>query len=393
MRILFNVFLDLRTDGAGVTHFVELAGNLKKRNHDILALAPGYQPGPQKDRGLRTWYIPTLRKSMPSVVVYEFLAIFYFLFALIYFRPAVVYSRRGFLSFFPPLVSRILGIPYLIEVNGISEDEMKARGIDSRIIRFTNFVTRWNIYWCSKAVCVSHGIGEEFSRRYNLSPFKIAILPNGVAVDRFFPREKEVCRTVLGLPQDAFIAGFVGSMAPWQGLDTVLTSLEYIRENYGELYSELLLLMVGDGEIRPRLEERIRKRKLDKVIITGWIPYESVPQYIGAFDVCLLPVEDVGTLKTSYRSPLKAFEYLACGRIVIATEIDDIEIFGTDKSYLKIIPQRQPKIAAQTLDWCHRHRAQLHEWGREASEDVALEHSWAGVASRLEILINDMVNH
>lgn len=392
MRVLFNVFLDLRSDGAGVTHFVELAQSLQKRDHEILAIAPGYPPGPQKDRGIHTWFVPTLPKSLPSAVVYEFLAIFFFLFALIYFRPTVVYSRRGLGSLIPPMLSRLLGVPYLVEVNGVTTDEMKARGLDWWMIRIANFVSRWNLRWCTSAICVSQGVGDEISRRYNVPSFKIAVLPNGVAVDRFLPRDRVACRTELGLPQDAFIAGFVGSMAPWQGLDTVLSSVEHIKDSYTELSSDLLLLIVGDGEVRPRIEERIRSRKLENVLITGWVPYDKVPQYMGAFDVCLLTVEDVGSLKTSYRSPLKVFEYLACGRVVIATEIEGIEILNVDESYLLLIPQQQPIAMANALDCCYRSRGQLLEWGQQASEEVSAQHSWGDVAGRLEEIMLELVN-
>ena len=62
MKILINAVLDLNKDGAGVTHFTEVANNLQKEGNQILAICPGFYPNRKKDWGFRIIYVPVFKK-------------------------------------------------------------------------------------------------------------------------------------------------------------------------------------------------------------------------------------------------------------------------------------------------------------------------------------------
>jgi glycosyltransferase involved in cell wall biosynthesis len=390
MRILFNVFLDLRRDGAGVTHFVEVARNLQAQGHEVLALAPGYRPGPQKNWDLPVWFVPTLPKSLLALAIYELLNAFFLIYALLNFRPDVVYSRMGYLALFPPFLCRLFRAPYLLEVNSVVVDELRARGLSPWMIHITNSAHAWNLRWADLAICVSKGTAKEVIRRYQVSESKVVVVPNGVATDRFFPRDQASCRAEKGLPVDRFIVGFVGSMTPWQGLDTVLDAIGLIREQRDSLAADLLFVLIGDGEYRKHIEERIQRMSLTNVQITGWVAYSDIPIYIGACDICLALIEDVGGWQTSLRSPLKVFEYLACGRVVVGTRVDGLEVFPAGGNYLRLIPQRQPAALASALVDLYENRSRLIEWGLYASSEISAMHSWQSSVFQLVNLMQQV---
>ena len=83
-----------------------------------------------------------------------------------------------------------------------------------------------------------------------------------------------------------------------------------------------VFLVVGDGEVKEELIGLVRSSGISQTFVfAGRVPYEEVPLYIAASDVCVAP----GTrelCETIGISRLKVVEYMACGRPVVATDMD-----------------------------------------------------------------------
>ena len=56
---------------------------------------------------------------------------------------------------------------------------------------------------------------------------------------------------------------------------------------------------------------------------TGAVPHEEIPAWLGHFDVALAPYRP--TEHAFYFSPLKLFEYMACGVPTVAARLGQIE--------------------------------------------------------------------
>jgi len=96
------------------------------------------------------------------------------------------------------------------------------------------------------------------------------------------------------------------------------------------------LLIVGDGDA---LEELQRKRAElgleDYVVLAGKQPYEKIPEFIAASDICLLPAHDNAIMRDIV--PIKMYEYMAMGKPVIATRLHGLlREFGDDNGVLWI---------------------------------------------------------
>ncbi len=63
--------------------------------------------------------------------------------------------------------------------------------------------------------------------------------------------------------------------------------------------------------------------QLKNITFVGARPIEDLPTYIKSFDVCLIPYQGEEFLKAC--SPTKAFEYLAAGKLVVASWIPELE--------------------------------------------------------------------
>ena len=81
-----------------------------------------------------------------------------------------------------------------------------------------------------------------------------------------------------------------------------------------------VLLLVGDGPERARVEELARARGV-RVVATGTVPHAEIPGYLAAMDVGL--VLAAADQKFHY-SPLKLAEYVAAGVPLVVPHVPNI---------------------------------------------------------------------
>ncbi len=133
-------------------------------------------------------------------------------------------------------------------------------------------------------------------------------MPNGV--DRKLFAAERIDRDAKSKHQleGKTVLGFTGFVRDWNGLEPAVDLLP-------RLPPEVVLLIVGDGPARPSLEARAHAAGVGaRVIFTGVVAREMIASLISTFDIALQPAAN------PYASPLKLFEYLALGRVVVAPD-------------------------------------------------------------------------
>ena len=141
---------------------------------------------------------------------------------------------------------------------------------------------------------------KELGRRISNSEAiqeKLILVPNGVDTDSFYPFNVRKENQVI----------YAGNIGYAQDLDKVILAISDITDNYN-----LKMLLVGDGDTRGQLEQLVKEKGLeDRVIFTGIVPRENVPEMISKSLMGLAPLRKMETLE--YAVPTKAYEYMACG--------------------------------------------------------------------------------
>lgn len=149
-------------------------------------------------------------------------------------------------------------------------------------------------------------------------------LPSGSDSDLFYPKLKDpdLVREYRLNKVDTVIL-FAGTLYNFSGLDLVL---DYYAKHKQD-YPHLKFLIIGHGEQSKKLSEIIERNNLsDRVIMTGFINYAILPKYIQLADICINPFE-INAI-TNLIFPGKIYQYLACGKPVIATKLAGlIDIF------------------------------------------------------------------
>jgi glycosyltransferase involved in cell wall biosynthesis len=163
-------------------------------------------------------------------------------------------------------------------------------------------------------------------------------------------------RRLYGIPEDAFVVGWVGRMT---GVKDTASTLEILRAAR-DRGVDAVLCLVGDGPDRGRLEQVAHDLGIARhCFFVGY--QEDVAGYYRLFDAFLLPSVNEGT-------PVSAIESLASGTPVVANRVggvpdvvrDGVDGFLVEAGDVEGAAERLARLAGDPML-----RARLGEAGRE----------------------------
>lgn len=177
---------------------------------------------------------------------------------------------------------------------------------------------------------------SELARKFNLPEEKIISCPNGVDFSEFDLKiSKSDARKKLGLPEDKFLAGYVGmlkTMGMEKGIDTAIQALPYLPENV------VLTLVGGNKKDIGQYESFAEKSGMKKrVFFAGFVKHEAVPLYLKAFDVLIAPFPKTDHYEF-YMCPMKVIEYMASDRPIVASDLNSIHEIVSEKECVFVRP-------------------------------------------------------
>jgi glycosyltransferase involved in cell wall biosynthesis len=166
---------------------------------------------------------------------------------------------------------------------------------------------------CARAVDRLIAVGWEQRRRiqaaYRLPDARIGMIWNGVTPTS--PMSDGHFRTKVGTG-DRLLIGTVAKLIEQKGLDDLLS----VARACSEGGQRMQFVIVGEGPLRPLLEQRRRELALeDTVVITGWIP-NAAAQALPAFDVFFQP-------SRWEAMSIAILEAMADGKAIVATRVGD----------------------------------------------------------------------
>ncbi|MDS0295109.1 glycosyltransferase family 4 protein [Halogeometricum luteum] len=185
--------------------------------------------------------------------------------------------------------------------------------------RVTRPVFRWKrierdaVRRADRVVTVTDEAADHYVENCGVDRSKVDIVSNYVSMDTFGDAD---LRDV-GF-EDEFVVSYVGTLGgPHRGLDAVVRAMPAVVDRV----PNARLLVVGNGEeYRCRLESLVSELGVgDHVTFTGRVPFDDVPSYIAASDVCLVPHQSTGHTETTV--PHKLFQYMAMSRPVVVTDV------------------------------------------------------------------------
>ncbi|MFH1031508.1 MAG: glycosyltransferase family 4 protein [Chloroflexota bacterium] len=178
---------------------------------------------------------------------------------------------------------------------------------------------------------------------------------------------------------------FIGTLFDFSGLDGFIREFPKVLEQV----PEAKFLIVGDGPQRPKLENTIAELRLgNKVVITGFQPYETMPQYINLASVCINPF--VITDATRDIFPSKILQYLACGKAVLATPLPGMLALIPNQSQGVMYIDSYAKMAIEAVNLLRSDRYR-QELGQAGLSYVSKIHRHDLVTKQLETRLEEAI--
>ena len=212
-------------------------------------------------------------------------------------------------------------------------------------------------------------LGADFSR--------VGLLLIPVDTNMFHPApDSGELRRKWGLGAADAVILFIGTLFDFSGLDILIRRFtEVVNAVPG-----VRLLIVGDGPLRSKLDR----------IITGFQPYDTMPQYINMSTLCINTFLTNDITRDIF--PSKIVQYLACGKAVVATRLPGMVavISGEDEGvmYSDGVEEMPAKIVA--LLKSKEHRQRLEHAGLTY---VQRKHSNERIAHQLEEKLEEVIRN
>ena len=121
----------------------------------------------------------------------------------------------------------------------------------------------------------------------------------------------------------------------------------------------------------------------ERVIFTGKIKREEVPIYINSADVCLAPFGSERN-KVTGLSPLKVFDYMACGKAIVTTDVGGLREFTEKYNIGLAVPPDNSKKLTEAIFKLINNKELQERFGREGRKIAVKEFSWSKIAKEVE---------
>ena len=158
---------------------------------------------------------------------------------------------------------------------------------------------------------------------------KTIVIDAGIDLDRFNPQiDGSQIRKQYDIEENELVLFFMGWIYHFAGVKEVAEEIGKHK------YKNLKFLVVGDGDAFQDLVHIKKKYLMDNLILTGKQPYDKIPEFIAASDICILPAYLDEVIMQDI-VPIKIYEYMAMGKPVIATNLPGIKKeFGEDSGLI-----------------------------------------------------------
>jgi glycosyltransferase involved in cell wall biosynthesis len=287
----------------------------------------------------------------------------------------LIYERYSLWSTAGVRAAQRLGVPVVVEVNAPLVAEQaefralvladEARSIEAEVFRRADAVS---VVSDELAVyAVARGAAEG----------RVHVIRNAVDTAIFYPGVPPA--RVPGIPDEAFVVGFSGSLKAWHGLDTLLPAFRALRDQVPSAH----LLLVGEGPRKPWVEGYATGAGLDgSITLTGWVGHHQLPGLIARMDAATAPYPGADG---HYFSPLKLYEYLAIGRPIVASRIGQTAQVLEGKDAALLVRPGDAEALTQSLVRLAGDRELRQRLGRNAAIE-GRKHDWTDNARAVEAL-------
>lgn len=222
-----------------------------------------------------------------------------------------------------------------------TEHPKVSSGYNSRLVALSKKKYRKTLMGLDGLFVISTSLKDYFVSK-GVSAAKIHIINMTVDPNRFISLEKQQV--------DTKCVAYCGTASNNKdGVDDLIKAFAIIAHQY----DDIKLMIIGKTPLKEdefdnfSLIERLGIK--DKVIFTGIVESERMPQLLKNAEILALPRPD--SLQAKCGFPTKLGEYLLTGNPVVVTKVGDIPKFLKHRDNALLANQRDPEDFAEKLKW------------------------------------------
>ncbi|KPK78116.1 MAG: hypothetical protein AMJ79_00920 [Phycisphaerae bacterium SM23_30] len=280
-------------------------------------------------------------------------------------RPEAVYIRASFANLVPVLWAVWHRIPFFYEINGAAEFSTSHRHLLPVVLSWENWVLRR----AAGVITTTQEMADHFRARAGLSDEKFEVIPMASG-----------CPDLAGPGGAGEIRegkrgriGYVGSLSEHCGAETLLRSMATV----GAAYPDVTLRIVGSG---PEKQEYISLAAelgiFDKVQFFESLWGDDVLRFYNDCEILAAPYYGGFRYQRPMGSPTKIFEYLACGRMVVTSDLPALKTFRGCPGIWFCRPDDPEDLGRVIVEILSLPVKRRKELGRRAQEYIKANHTW-----------------
>jgi glycosyltransferase involved in cell wall biosynthesis len=291
-------------------------------------------------------------------------------------KVAFVYQRYSQGNYGGVKLSRHLRVPFILEYNGSEIWIHRNWGKPLLYEALAERIEMLNLRSADVVVVVSRPMRDELAAR-GIDPGKILVNPNGVDPDRYSPSVDGSFVCAKHRLEGKLVVGFIGTFGRWHGAEVLAEAFGRLLAKRPDLRDRVRLLMIGDGNTMPQVRKCVDRHAMrDICVLTGAVPQEEGPAHLAACDILAAPHVPNTDGTPFFGSPTKLFEYMATGKGIVASDLDQIgEVLHHGETAWLVRPGDVDSLTEGLLaligDEALRDRL-----GRAAREEVVGRYTW-----------------
>ena len=323
------------------------------------------------------------------------------------------YQRLSIASYAGVVLSRRLKVPLVIEWNGSEVWIARNWGRRLRYEALAQAAEDVSLKHAHVVVTVSAALRDDLVER-GVEPDRIVCHPNGVDPTTFDPElfsaaDRAALRIDHNISEYATVITFLGTFGRWHGADVLARAIRKLGDTRADWLAKMgvRFLFVGEGPTLADVKDALRDSSASPfVCFTGLVPQAKAPAYLAASDIVVAPHVPNADGSRFFGSPTKLFEYMAMGRAILASDLDQLgdvlcdgidvhrltgRSLGDDSSATAIlVPPGDADALASGIEFLVDRPACRGILGRNARQLALRRYTWdhhvAAILERMELI-------
>lgn len=342
----------------------------RDRGHSVLVVAPEFENMPETEEGVIR--IPAIQNFNGSDFSVALATPGSLIEQLEAFSPQVIHSHHPFLlGNVAARVARTDELPLVVTHHTLYEQYTHYVPADSSLLRrFVIEMATCYANLCDQVFAPSESVAGLLEARGVEVP--VAVVPTGVDYDLFSSGDGPGFRSGHGVPEEAFLVGHVGRLAPEKNLEFLARA----GARFLGTCERAWFLLVGQGPSRDAFVAHFDEHGLaDRLVTAGQMSHDALRHAYAALDVFAFT-------SRSETQGMVLTEAMSAGAPVVALEASGVREVVADGRNGRLIQREDVEAFAAGLHWVADRDGDETRALREAASETGREYSMPRCADR-----------